>query len=152
MSAIQYLEKMLSKFHKNYPDKPRAISLPINFVLPMTKPAKLLGNYPELSIAKKKRNRYIKKKKVNKLTQKKLGFLINKTIRLLKIMFYYRTILGTRVIISCHLVCIIYCPKDVIVYYKNSYLQDFGLRPSLKTVLLIITHSDLVSSCWSKSL
>ena len=44
--AVQYLRKLISSFHKNFPDKPTATSLVIDIALPM---AKLIVKPTELS-------------------------------------------------------------------------------------------------------
>ena len=36
--AVMYLRKMVSTFHKDYPEKPTAISAPLDSALPMAKP------------------------------------------------------------------------------------------------------------------
>lgn len=43
MSMVRDLRKLISTFHKNYSDKPIAISLPINTASLMTKKTKPLG-------------------------------------------------------------------------------------------------------------
>ena len=38
VSAVQHLRKLISSFHKDYPDKPTAISEAIDMVLPIARP------------------------------------------------------------------------------------------------------------------
>ena len=51
-SAVMHLQKMVSTFHKNYPEKPRVTSVPLDYVLLIAKPTIQLST-------KRKRGRLI---------------------------------------------------------------------------------------------
>ena len=55
-SAVMYLRKMISAFHKNHPKKPTATSPPLNSAPPMVKPSVKLPVKPS---AKQKRGRLV---------------------------------------------------------------------------------------------
>ena len=52
-SAVIYLQKMVSIFHKNYPEKPTATLVPLDFAPPMAKPiVKLPAKQKQRRLAK----------------------------------------------------------------------------------------------------